>query len=279
MKRILAISNQKGGVGKTTTAINLASALAFMKQKVLLIDMDPQGNASAGLGIRKYSVSTGTASVLLNHTTIADAIQQYPHLPNLDIIPACLNLIGLPIELVNAPRQNFRLKDALQKEAQEYDYVILDCPSALDLLTINALTAAHSILIPLQAEYLALEGIHDLLRTIHHIRQNLNTHLTITGIIMTMVNQQTNLSQEVVSQTQSFFGEDLVFESMINRNILFGEAPSHGLPIHLYSPRSNGSNQYTQVAKEFLFREGKLRSMNEKFEHLEHHFGRRGEYG
>ena len=133
-----------------------------MKQKVLLIDMDPQGNASSGLGIRKSAVSNGIAAVLLNQIAISEAIHQYPHLPNLDIIPACLNLIGLPIELVNASRQNFRLKDALQNEAQEYDYVILDCPSALDLLTINALTAAHSILIPLQAEYLALEGIHDL---------------------------------------------------------------------------------------------------------------------
>jgi chromosome partitioning protein len=258
MRRIIAISNQKGGVGKTTTAINLASALALMRRKVLLIDLDPQGNASSGLGVPKATAQIGISDVLMDYMPAASAIHPIPRIPNLHLIPATRELIGLTVELINAHRREFRLKDALRKLDQSYDYILIDCPPALNQLTLNALTAAHGVLVPLQAEYFALEGIGDLLQTIHQIRKGLNPDLALTGVVMTMVNMGTCLSQEVVSQAQGFFGSGFVFKTMAKRSIQYSEASSHGQPIHLYAPGSQGAEAYSQMARELLSRDGSL---------------------
>ena len=258
MRRIIAISNQKGGVGKTTTAISLASALALMRRKVLLIDLDPQGNASSGLGVPKATAQVGISDVLMDYMPAASAIHPIPKIPNLDLIPATGDLIGLTVELIGVRRREFRLKDALRKLDQTYDYILIDCPPALNQLTLNALTAAHGVLVPLQAEYFALEGIGDLLHTIHEIRKGLNPELELSGVLMTMVNMGTCLSQEVVSQARAFFGADFVFKSMIKRSIQYSEASSYGLPIHSYAPGSPSAEAYSLMAEELMSRDGTL---------------------
>jgi chromosome partitioning protein len=268
MTRILAIANQKGGVGKTTTAINLASALSLLNQSVLLIDMDPQGNASSGMGYPKTSVRTGIAHVLMDFVSLPEAtypIHQH-HYPSLHLAPASQDLVGLTRELMlmpQPPRPEFRLKEALRKHGQDYDYILIDCPPALNALTLNALSAAHGVLVPVQAEFFALEGIRDLLQTIHQVRKGLNPHLLLAGVVMTMVNMQTRFNQEVVHQVQEVFGDDYIFEAMPPRNIQLSEAPSHGMPIHVYAPESPGALSYMAVARELLFRDGRIDSLDE----------------
>jgi len=265
MPRILAISNQKGGVGKTTTAINLASALSLLNQSVLLIDIDPQGNASSGMGLPKTKTHSGIADVLLNYIPLSEAIRPVlpSYLPGLHLAPATSELIGLTRELMYLKKPDFCLKNAIQNLEHDYDYILIDCPPALNMLTLNALTAADGVLIPMQPEFFAVEGIGDQLKTIHHIRRKLNPRLTLSGVIITMVNKSLRLSREIIEQIQDHFGEDYVFATMPPRNIHLSEATSHGQPIHVYAPHSQGAKAYTAIARELLFRDGIIDSPEE----------------
>jgi len=273
MKRILAISNQKGGVGKTTTAINLSSALTFSNQRVLLIDLDPQGNASSALGFPKRNNHLGISEVLFEYLPITAVAISHPQIPNLHIAPATASLIGLPKELENFPTPALQLQKALHRHDLEYDYIIIDCPPALNLLTLNALCAAYEILIPLQAEFFALEGINDLFETIQQVRQQLNPTLDISGILMTMVGPS-SLCKEIVNRARIYFGEPLVFEHEIPRNIKLSEASSHGLPIQLYAPKSIGSKAYNSVACELMLRHEKMISSKPNHQMTELKYGK-----
>jgi chromosome partitioning protein len=253
MPHVYAISNQKGGVGKTTTAVNLAAALALEDRSVLLIDLDPQGNASSGLGVPKTEAKAGIADVLLGFRDLASVLVPTP-IDGLHLAPATRELVGVEVELVDAERREFRLKEALRDQAGDYDYVILDCPPSLGLLTVNALAAATGVVIPLQAEYYAMEGLGELLRALKQIRKGgLNRDLNRTGILLTMVDRRTRLSRDVCDQARSVFGAE-VFDAEIPRNIRLSEAPSFGKPIHAYDPLSRGAICYTQLALELIER-------------------------
>lgn len=256
MPRVYAISNQKGGVGKTTTTINLGSGLALQDQRVLIIDLDPQGNASSGLGHHKATVDQGIAEVLIGDCRLRDVLVP-TDVDGLHLAPASPALVGLEVELVDTHRREFRLKDALA-DVEDYDIVLLDCPPALNMLTVNALAAATGVIIPLQAEYYAMEGLSELLRTISAVRKGLNPGLERTGIVLTMVDSRTNLGQDVAAQTRQVFGGE-VFDAVVPRNVRLGEAPSFGQPIHVYAPGSRGAQAYHELADEVLIRAG-LRS-------------------
>lgn len=253
--RVLAIANQKGGVGKTTTAVNLATALAASGETVLLIDLDPQGNASTGLGIPREDRTLGTYCLVILHAPVEDAIRP-SGIPGLDVVPAEPDLAGAEIELVSLPRREYRLRDALAAARAEsrYDFIVLDCPPSLGLLTLNALVAADAALVPLQCEYYALEGVSGLVRTIEAVRRGLNPGLRLQGIVLTMFDKRNSLSDLVATDARSFFG-DMVYHTMIPRNIRVTEAPSHGKPVLLYDFRSPGAQAYVQLASEFLKRE------------------------
>ncbi len=254
--RILAIVNQKGGVGKTTTAINLAASLALAGNDVLLIDSDPQANATGGLGLRRQRDDEAQRSsvydVLLGSTTIVEAIHPTA-IPKLSLVPGSKNLIGANIELVTMDRREFRLREAVQSVQDRYAFILLDCPPALDLLTLNALVAADGLLVPLQAEYFALEGISELMETLDKVSQAFNPALALEGVLLTMYDDRTNLSQQVTANLREFFGEKL-FRTTIPRNIRLAEAPSHGLPVALYDPRSRGAEAYRELAAEVMER-------------------------
>ncbi len=250
--RVIAIANQKGGVGKTTTAINLATALALQQRRVLLVDLDPQGNASTGLGVDRRRRGSGTYAMLLESQD-AESLLQHTQVAGLDVISADPDLAGAEVELVPMTRREFRLRDALQAVSQ-FDHIIIDCPPSLSLLTLNGLVAATSVIVPLQCEFFALEGISQLVQTVERIKRSLNPALMLEGIVLTMFDRRNNLSDLVAADARSFFG-DKVYETMIPRNIRISEAPSHGKPVVIYDKASAGAIAYTKLAVELLARE------------------------
>ncbi len=250
MAKIIAVANQKGGVGKTTTSVNLSACLAYIGKKVLLVDIDPQGNATSGAGIEKGDVEECVYDMLVNDVDTKTVIKQTT-VENLDMVPATIQLSGAEIELVSTISREVRLKRALASVASDYDYIFIDCPPSLGLLTINALTAADSVLIPVQCEYYALEGLSQLLNTVRLVQKHLNTELEIEGVLLTMLDARTNLGIQVIDEVKKYFREK-VFDVIIPRNVRLGEAPSHGKPIIIYDPKSRGAEVYVELAKEVV---------------------------
>jgi chromosome partitioning protein len=251
VKAVVAIVNQKGGVGKSTTAINLAAYLAGKGERVLVVDMDPQANATSGLGV---SAGGGCMYDVLIEGRPIQEVARSTRVEGLDVAPSTINLVGAEVELVSSLAREYKLKKALQKLPEDsYDRVLVDCPPSLDLLTLNALAAADEVLIPIQCEYYALEGLTQLMQSIRMVREELNPRLRIGGVLLTMFDPRTNLSRQVVEEVRSFFG-DAVFRTIIPRNVRLSEAPSFGLPIALYAPRSTGAEAYEAVAEEVLSR-------------------------
>jgi chromosome partitioning protein len=250
MFKVIAIANQKGGVGKTTTSINLSSSLAAAEKKTLLIDIDPQSNSSSGLSVTNHSPSI--YEVLIGTMDINDSIIN-TYMPFLDMLPANINLVGAEIEMVDLENREGLLKKAIAGMQKDYDYVIIDCPPSLGLLTLNALTAADSVLIPVQCEYFALEGLGQLLNTINIVKQHFNKSLTIEGVLLTMFDTRLKLSHQVAEEVKKYFGEK-VFDTIIHRNVRISESPSHGKPVILYDAVSSGSKNYISLASELLQR-------------------------
>jgi chromosome partitioning protein len=255
LSRVLAITNQKGGVGKTTTTINLAASLAANDLKILVVDSDPQGNATTGLGVSKSTDRPSLYNILLDDTNLQDAIVP-TDLEGLSLVPADKNLVGANLDLVDIERREFRLREKLAPVREQYHFILIDCPPALDLLTLNALLAANGVVVPIQCEFFALEGISELMDTIDRIRDSFEHPLEIEGILLTMYDDRNNLTKQVASDLREFF-KDEVFRSIIPRSVRLAEAPSFGKPILTYDPRSKGAESYIQLAKEILDHEQK----------------------
>ncbi|MGM0881497.1 MAG: ParA family protein [Bacillota bacterium] len=253
MSKIIAIANQKGGVGKTTTSVNLAACLASLGKKVLLVDIDPQGNTTSGLGINKGDVSNCIYDVLINEVHPKDAMLD-TNVSGLKIIPATIQLAGAEIELVPTISRELRLKKSLHLVKDQFDYILIDCPPSLGILTINSLTAADSVLIPIQCEYYALEGLSQLLNTVRLVQKHLNTSLQIEGVLLTMLDARTNLGIQVIEEVKKYF-QQKVYQTIIPRNVRLSEAPSHGQAIITYDPRSKGAEVYLELAKEVIMYE------------------------
>lgn len=258
MGKAIAIFNQKGGVGKTTTNINLAACLAIKGKKVLILDIDPQGNTTSGIGISKKGLESTTYEILIDDTLSPETAILHTCVENLDIIPASVKLAGAEIELVQLEGREQRLMKAIEKIKGGYDYIFIDCPPSLGLLTINSLTAVDSVLIPIQCEFYALEGVSQLMSTVKIVKKNLNPKLEIQGVILSMFDGRTNLSIQVVEEVKKYFREK-VYTTVIPRNVRLAEAPSHGLPITEYDPKSKGAEAYLEFAEEFLELEGERR--------------------
>ena len=261
MGKVISVANQKGGVGKTTTTVNLGTILAKKGKKVLLIDADPQGNATSGLGVEK-EVEFSTYDILVNDTEIKDAIQD-TIIKNLKVCPSNINLAGAEVELVSMMSREQRLKEKLDIVKDKFDYILIDCPPSLGLITLNSFTASDSVLIPVQCEYYALEGLGQLLNTINLVKKHLNKEIKIEGALLTMYDMRTNLSNQVVKEVKKYFG-DKVYKTVIPRNVRLSEAPSYGMPITEYDPRSKGAKSYIKFAKEFL----KVNEEEKKAKHM-----------
>ena len=251
MSLVVAIANQKGGVGKTTTAVNLAASLAAAERRTLLVDADPQANATSGIGIDRHVLERSLYDALMGESPLADVIRRKVNFPALDVIPATQDLVGAEIELVNRPGRETAMREALRSMRDEYEYVLIDCPPSLGLLTLNMLTAADAVLIPIQCEYYALEGLSQLLNTIKLVQQNFNADLAIKGVLLTMYDARLNLSKQVASEAREYFGGQ-VFNTIVPRNVRIAEAPSFGKPILLYDVQSVGAKSYLALAQEFL---------------------------
>jgi chromosome partitioning protein len=262
-RRVLALANQKGGVGKTTTAINLGTALAAIGEQVLIIDLDPQGNASTGLGIDRKSRRRSTYDVLIREAALRDAIHETA-VPRLHIVPSTMDLSGLELEIAHERDRAYRLRNALAQldgapDGVTYSYVLVDCPPSLNLVTVNAMAAANAILVPLQCEFFALEGLSQLLKTVEQVKATLNPDLTIHGVVLTMYDARNNLAGQVVADVRQFMGEK-VYETVIPRNVRVSEAPSYGKPVLLYDLKCNGSQAYLRLASEIIQREKSVRA-------------------
>ena len=254
--RIIAVANQKGGVGKTTTAINLGTALAAAGKRVLVVDLDPQGNASTGFGLKPSERQVTSYALLIGQATLREACRK-TNIPGLAVVPATVDLSAVEVELVDDPRRNYRLRDAFRQGGAAYDHVLIDCPPSLGTLTVNALTAADAVLVPMQCEFFALEGLSMLLRTIERVRRTLNPALQMHGVVLTMFDRRNNLSEQVAADVRSFLG-DRVYKTVIPRNVRISEAPSHGQPVLLYDLKSKGAQAYAHLAGEVLRREQTL---------------------
>lgn len=254
MTDVIALANQKGGVGKTTTTVNLGADLATLGNRVLIVDVDAQGNATSGVGISKADIQKDIYDVLINEAPMQDVIMHTQH-QDLDIVPATIQLSGAEIELTPQMAREIRLKQSLETVQEQYDYVLIDCPPSLGLITINAFTASNSILIPVQSEYYALEGLSQLLNTVALVRKHFNTDLKIEGVLLTMYDARTNLGAQVNQEVRDYF-KDSVYETIIPRNVRLSEAPSYGLPISDYDPKSKGAECYLNLAKEVLAAHG-----------------------
>lgn len=253
--RILSVANQKGGVGKTTTSVNLATALSAIGQKVLLVDLDPQGNASTGLGIQRSSLRTSTYDIIFGDASVEETVKR-TRVPGLDVLPSSVHLSGAEIELVGSTRREYRLQEAF-RTPMDYDYVIIDCPPSLSLLTLNALVASDSIVVPLQCEFYALEGLSHLVKTIERVQKSFNPRLDIHGVVLTMFDKRNNLSEQVADDVRKYFG-DTVYNTVIPRNVRLSEAPSYGLPAIVYDMKCTGAKAYINLAKEVIAREKKI---------------------
>jgi chromosome partitioning protein len=250
MTQIIAIANQKGGVGKTTTAVNLASCLAVAEKRTLLIDIDPQANATSGMGVDTRTLETSIYDVIINRESAGTAIMS-TKVPNLDILPSHINLVGAEVELVQVIAREQLLREALKPVSQDFDYIIIDCPPSLGILTLNALTAANTVLIPIQCEYYALEGLSQLLNTVRLVQKHLNEKLEIAGVLLTMYDNRLNLCNQVAGEVRKFF-KDKVYDTVVSRNVRLSEAPSFGLPIIMYDATSTGAANYMKLAEEML---------------------------